>query len=330
VDASTAPRADAPKRVTPAPAPAYERCAGGAGAGEVKPLMLERYKLRVDGALLRASPAAMTRAQETTIVLGALADTKEALPATLQQLDELAVQLGRFGVTAIALLGGIDETYEGIKAVLERLQRVAPVLALPGDRESRSGFQAAAEAFPRRVIDLVRVRGVVLPGLSLVGVPGYHLPHHLLAREQGCSYGPREIDAVAARARALPAPRLLLAHGPPRGSGRLEVDRAFGQINIGDPLLRRLLIRGRVTLGLFGHVHESTGRATTVEGRPVPPMTWSASLLLNVGSADSVPHQDLRGRWWRATAAVIEVRGGRARYRMIHAGRAAPVVGRGN
>jgi Icc-related predicted phosphoesterase len=272
----------------------------------------------------------MALAKKTTLVIGALADTKEALPATLAQLDRLTEQFRRHGVQAIVVLGGIDRTYEGIRAVLDRLQRVATVLALPGDRESRSGFQAAARAFPNRVVDLVRVRAVVLPGLSIIGVPGYHLPHHLMAKEQGCSYDAPEIDDIADRSRALPGPRLLLAHGPPRGSGRLAVDRAFGQVNIGDPLLRRLLARGRVTLGLFGHVHESAGRATTLEGSPVKPLTWSRSLLLNVGSADSVPHQDLKGRWWRATAAVVEVRGGRARYRMIHADPTSPSAGRGN
>jgi hypothetical protein len=285
--------------------------------------MLERYKLKAQGDVLRAAPALMARAKETRITLGVLADTKEALPATLARLDQITAHFKRRGVQAIVLLGGVAKTYEGVRAVLKRLQRVAPVLALPGDRASREGFSAAAEAFPGRVVDLVKVRAVVLPGLTLIGVPGYHLQHHLLAKEQGCGYSSADLDTLSKLVGTLPGPRILLAHGPPRGAGPLAVDRAFGQVNIGDPLLKRLMAGGPVgqraalSLGVFGHVHEAAGHATTIEGAVVRPTTWSDSLLLNVGSADSVPHQDLRGRWSRGSAAIIEVLNGRARYRLV-------------
>jgi hypothetical protein len=64
-------------------------------------------------------------------------------------------------------------------------------------------------------------------------------------------------------------------------------------------------------------VHESAGRATTLDERPVGEGEWSDSLLLNVGSADSVPHEDLAGRWSRGSAALVELEGERARYRMV-------------
>jgi hypothetical protein len=291
--------------------------------GQAKPIMLERYKLKARGDVLWAAPALMARAKETRITLGLLADTKEALPATLARLDQISAHFKRRGVQAIVVLGGVAKSYQGVRAVLERLQRVAPVLALPGDRASREGFSAAAEAFPGRVVDLIKVRAVVLPGLTLVGVPGYHLHHHLLAKEQGCGYDGADLDALSKLVGTLPGPRILLAHGPPRGAGPLAVDRAFGQVNIGDPLLRRLMSGGSVgpgaslSLGVFGHVHESAGHATTSSGAVVRPTAWSNTLLLNVGSADSVPHQDLRGRWSRGSAAIIEVLGGRARYRLV-------------
>jgi hypothetical protein len=298
------------------PAARYEACARldplGGDFGTIK---LFGLQLAPKGATLAAEATAGGRSAKLT--LGVLGDTKEALPATLARLDRLVQRLSGHGVDAVILLGGIEASFEGIREVLDRLKRAAPVLALPGDRESKSGFQAAARAHAPKVVDLVQVRAIATPFGSLLAVPGYHLPHHLHAREQGCSYGEEEIRALVGLARKLPGPRVLLAHGPPRGDGRAAVDRAFGQVNVGDPLLRRLMKEADIAFGLFAHVHESAGHATTLDGEPVREMTWSDSLLLNVGSADSVPHEDLAGRWSKGSAALVELRENRARYRML-------------
>lgn len=259
-----------------------------------------------------------SRQPAARLVIGALGDTREALPETLSQVEQLVQALRRGGATAVVVLGGLDTTFEGTRAVLQRISGVLPVVALPGDRESRSGWQAAMDALGARGADLTRGRGLVVPGGSMVGVPGYFLPHHLFAREQGCSYDARDLDRLAALARRLPPPRLLLSHGPPRGQAPHSVDRAFGGINLGDPRLRALMESAQIRFGLFAHLHESAGHATTLDDRPVPEMVWSDSLLLNVGSADSVPHETLDGSWSGPTAALLELDGGRGRYRMIH------------
>jgi len=311
-DARSSLPAGHPQRPPPA---RYEVCASltGLSPAETRPVRLWGLRLLPRGPLLEAEGASAPG----RVAIAALADTKEASPANLAQLERLADQLVRSEVTAVAVLGGLDPAFEGIRELLGRLKGVAPVLALPGDRESKSGFVAAAAAHAPQVVDLTKVRAIATPIASLIAVPGYHLPHHLLAREQGCSYGEREIEALIGLAHQLPQPRLLLAHGPPRGEGPRAVDRSFGEVNIGDPLLRRLMEQGEIPFGLFAHVHEATGQATTLQGSPVPEMTWSESLLLNVGSADAVPHEDLRGRWSRGSAAIVEIEGSRARYRMI-------------
>jgi len=167
------------------------------------------------------------------------------------------------------------------------------------------------------VVDFTRVRAVVHPGGSLVGVPGYYRAHHLLAGEQGCSYDAGDIERLWALAARLPAPRILLSHGPARGTGPGDLDRAFGGVNVGDPLLTRLVQRGKVSVVLSAHVHESAGRARTLDGTPVAEGAWAPSLLLNVGAADTTPHEDLGGAWSFGTAALVEVEQSRARFRMI-------------
>lgn len=312
-----------------APAPRSERCAGLDPDQPLGPIRMFGVKLQPRGAVLesqpRCGPDGPNKRCETRsahrLVLGVLGDTKEALPATVDRIDRLAHYFGRAGVSAVVVLGGIETTFEGTRELLGRLKHAAPVLALPGDRESRSGFSAAAEAHKGRVLDLVRLRALSTPWFSLLAVPGYHLPHHLLAREQGCSYDEEQIRALAGLAPSLRAPIVLLAHGPPRGEGVQAVDRAFGQVNIGDPLLRKLIRQAKIAFGLFAHVHESAGHATTLEGHPVPQMTWSRSLLLNVGSADTVAHENLDGSWSTGTAAIFELDehegAPAARYRML-------------
>jgi hypothetical protein len=294
----------------------FERCGGVESAGTVAKsgsLRLGGIEYVRNGSVLEPTQ----KSQPGRLVLGILGDTKEALPATLSGLAHLAARFKQSGATAIILLGGIDSSFEGIRAVLASLRDAAPILVLPGDRESRSGFQAAVEALGPQIVDLTRVRALVAPGASLIALPGYHLPHHLLAREQGCSYDDREKLVLVELAHTLPPPRVLLAHGPPRGSGPHAVDRAFGGVNIGDPLLTGLLREGEIHFGFFSHVQESAGHAINRAGQIVAEGTWTDSLWLNVGSADSVPHEDLAGQWSKGSAALVEIEGGRARYRMM-------------
>ena len=300
----------------PSVAARFEACARQSAAERAPaPLRWAALELRARDGVLEPT---VRQATPSRLLLGVLADTKEALPATLENVARLVGRLRALGATGVLVLGGLDQRFEGIRAVLEKLHGL-PVMGLPGDRESRSGWQAAVEGLQPRGVDLTRVRAVILPGASLIGVPGYHLPHHLFAKEQGCSYSREDLLALTPVALRLPGPRLLVAHGPPRGQGSAAVDRAFGEVNIGDPLLRELMRQGDIRFGVFAHVHEAAGHATTRDGRPVAEGAWSEELLLNVGSADSVPHDDLQGRFSRGTAALLEISGSRARYQMLRA-----------
>lgn len=299
----------------------FEHCArvDPAAAKKVQPITLAGVKLSVQGAALRFSgkPASTGR-----LVLGVLGDTRAASPDTLARLGPLSRRFKQAGAAAVVVLGGVAPTYDGVREVLARLREGGlPVLALPGDRASRSGFSGAVENLGAGVVDLIRVRAVVHPAASLVGLPGYYRAHHLLAGPQGCSYDGADLTRLAALAAGLPGPRVLLSHGPPRGSGPTAVDRAFGGVNVGDPLMGELMRRGKLTVVLSAHVHESAGRATTLSGDPVAQGAWSPTLVLNVGAADATPHQDLRGAWSTGTAALVEVEARRARFRMVELSR---------
>ena len=313
-DTGTAGQDSAPTR--PAPV-GFEACARVAPppVDRVKPVTLAGVRLVLQGAVMR--PAPHQRASSRRLVLGVLADTRFADEANVSRLRLLRDHLVSLGAHAIVVLGGLDATYEGTRALLGALHGRLPLLALPGDRASRSGFSGALENLGQGVVDFTLVRAVVHPAATLVGVPGYHLTHHLRAEVQGCSYDREDLAEVATLALTLPAPRILLSHGPPRAEGPGAVDRALGGINAGDPALTRLLGAGKFQFGLAAHLHEAGGHATTLAGAPVAPGDSAEGLLLNVGSADRVPHENLRRGTSSGTAALITLDHGIATHRVI-------------
>lgn len=254
------------------------------------------------------------------LLLGVVADTHVDSPENRRHLERARDRLTDAGAQAIVVLGGLDPTYEGTRELLNSLGGKRPILALPGDRESESGFSAAVENLASMArpdagfVDLTLVRALLLPQATLMGVPGYHLPHHHLAGVQGCGYDDRDLRELARLARLLPEPRLLVAHGPPRSA---RIDLGYGREHLGDPMLRRLIVAGGFRFGLFAHLHESGGQAETLDGRPVPPGVFSDSLLLNIGSSDATPQEDLDGRFHTGQAALFEISSGRARFRIL-------------
>lgn len=273
---------------------------------------------RADAAVFK-SKASRLKAQSEIVKLCAVGDTKEALPETLSVLKQFSKSCAAEGAEVIVVLGGLDATFEGIRDVLKALAEGGiPLFALPGDRESRKGFEAAIEHAGKLVIDGIKYRAMIPKwGPTLVGIPGYYRFHHLLAQDQGCSYNRADLDRVAVFVKSLPLPRVLLSHGPPMGQNAFAVDRAFGNVNIGDPLLAGFMKQGKFNFGLFSHIHEAAGHATTLDGKPVQPMEWTDSLLLNIGSADTVLHDDLAQRWSKGTAAFVEFKSKQARFRLI-------------
>ena len=315
-------------------APAFVPCTRPAplATGSSPPIVLAGIELiaRRAGQLearTTRDPLGRQAGRPERLLLGVLSDPREALPQTLAQLARLQARFRAAQVDAVVVLGGLDGAFVGAVRLLRALRGPWALLALAGDRLSAEGFQAALRHAEPGAIDLTRTQIVALPQLTLVGIPGYPLPHHHLAGAQGCGFDAGELALLGERLRGSTTPRLVLAHAPPRGRGPAAVDRARGEVNIGDSALRDWIERNGVRFGVFGHVHEAAGQATRLDGTPVAPERWTDSLLLQVGSIDAVPHQQRDGRWSKGTAALLELEGERARYTMITFGDEAALAG---
>src|SRR5262249_668661 len=119
-------------------------------------------------------------------------------------------------------------------------------------------------------------------------------------------------------------PLVLVAHTPPRGQGSQALDWALGGANVGDPAMAMLLDALTPTVALFAHVDEAGGRAVDgnkPEPQPVRPEAPAEKLQLNVGAADSVPHDLVSGLSGlvvgHGQAALVQLASGKVSFRML-------------
>lgn len=227
-------------------------------------------------------------------------------------------------VEAIIVIGGIGPDRETCLNVLKALAS-SEVLIMPliGASADFAGYRRAIAQVRQEhenVIDLTTARLVRWDGVDLVTLPGYHNPFYLSHRRGGCAYRADDVSALDELLDDTNQPVLLVSTSPPRGHGSGSVDRARGDINIGDPQLTELIRRadGKVAFGLFGHVYEAGGNATAdVEGRRgVRPERWSKTLYLNPGAAEAVPYDVGGGGRSRGMGAVVEIGPQGALYRV--------------
>jgi len=268
------------------------------------------FELTVDG-----------RSDGKAVIL-ALAGIEEAADDNLANVRTILGLAADRGLDAVLVAGGLGPDERQARVILGALGAArAPVLVSLGESEPLEGFRAAFAAARRRapnLVDMSRVRAAKLPDLSVVSLPGYHEPHYLRHRAEGCGVVPEDVRLLPRLGRGLPAPVVLLSAAPPRGDGAHAIDRARGGVDIGSRPLARAVRAGRFAFGVFGHVYEAGGNATKVDGRTrVAPGEWSDSLLVNPGAVEAIPYELSTGGRAQGLGALVEIEGGRARYRVL-------------
>lgn len=274
------------------------------------------------------APEAAKKWVRKRLVLGVLADPRGAHPGTLRNIDLLMAKFARAKVHAVILLGGIAHDPDEQRRIVRRILNAVnvPLLVLPGDRAGVDGLRGTLAMLGHRVVDLSLARMLRHPAATLFSLPG--LPHarQLLSGAEGCAYSASDLKGLTQLGSENPQPRVLLAYTPPRGDGPHAVDRSLAAINCGSEALRELMQAGDLRIGLFAHISEAGGLATTRAGSPLAEHTWSASMLLNVGSVEAIPRRGLDGRWRHGMGVIVELRDGRARFRRVSLDRVPAVL----
>lgn len=285
---------------------------------------LERDTFRIEGSTLTR----MGGPWKGPLNLGVLGAVKDASAETRANIQRANKEFIRRGVHVVIANGDVSEGEFDLEDTFKMLgQEIKlPVLAFMGNSEGKGSFNRAfakaSKQFPQ-LFNLNWNRHVDLGGIHILVLPGYHDLKFLHGRA-GCHYTETHIREMERRVDQLVKSGgtvVLTTHSPPRSSGKGAIDLAQGAGNVGDPALTELITRSNIWFGIFGHILEAGGRATSdlAKGTPIklPMKTPVDQLYFNAGSACSTPWPMLDGSTSSGMAAVMVLDGGKASVEFI-------------
>ena len=286
------------------------------------------FQFEVSGA--RAQVHAAVPPKETR--LGLMSAIKDFSPETRANLEQFAAAFRKAAVSAIVVDGdsayGVDDQDSTLTELFAWLgAQGVPVYAIIGNSESRSSFNRALLAAYRKhpnVINLDLVRRVEGDGFTLVTLPGYYDARYI-HESAGCRYKPEDAQELTRIARGAPSPVVLVTHGPPKQAGKAALDVTDDGHNVGDPDLAAAIGEARINFGVFGHILESGGRATDLEGkRSIKPGQLAAALYVNPGPAFADPWALNNGGTSHGMAAILTLKNGKGEWQQLRAAAADP------
>ena len=254
--------------------------------------------------------------------LGVIAGIKDLEPETQTALRTVFAAFEAADVDALVIGGDTAEDPESLEKiytfVVEAVKR--PTLTVAGNTE-RGGAHNFAVAKLRKagnpqLINMGLTRRYDGEGVDIVSIAGYHDKKYLHVTG-GCLYTEKAIGEAVSAARASDDPVVLLAHGPPKQTGKQAIDYVPEIGNVGDPALGELIRQAKIPFGLFGHILEAGGHATDLAGKLLPPKKPFKALYLNQGSVNPLVWKMNDGTTSYGLAAIMSVQKDQASYEMI-------------
>jgi uncharacterized protein len=160
-------------------------------------------------------------------------------------------------VDAVVCAGDIASVHLGLEETIAALRAIeGPVVLVPGNNETDEALRAACEEWNEAVVlhgEAATVAGVEFFGLG-GGIP---------ITPWDWSF---DLDEDAARAALEPCPEgaFLVLHSPPHGHADESRGRHLGSHAIAEAIAAR-----RPRLAVCGHIHESWGERSKIDGIPV-------------------------------------------------------------
>jgi len=208
-----------------------------------------------------------------------------------------------------------DEIYNCIKAVAKTK---LPVFVLPGNNDPKKVFEKALKDLKKKypnVFNLAEIRALDLDGADIVSNPygndnGFSYFNFSFTASNNKIFN--EIIKYAEMLKSDNDPEILLSHQPPRTPGNC-IDDIFNGKDVGNHYISEAMKKAGINFGVFGHIHEARGGESN--GNCVEEGKFYSQLYVNPGSAS--PWQDIEGRKFYGSAAILEIDDGKARYWII-------------
>jgi len=320
-----------PEPVKPAPKPeplaevqprADKECAAPLDPGPTTDVTIGSRAAKASGSRLTFAD----KDADGAFTLGVLGPMNEDSGENMLALKKYLKFFADEKVDAIAFPGDVGEVADGIARVLKTAaaESKVPVFVLIGNSECRAEYTDGVDAARKEannIVNLNAYRVIETPELTIVSLPGYHDPNFMRC-QTGCRYFKSNVDEVVQAAKSAKTPVLLIAHGPPHGSGNAALDfSSAGDINAGDAEINRAIKEGNIAFGVFSNIKESGGRATAEADATtqVKEGTPSKSLFLAAGPADTMKWSMNDGTTSFGMAQVISVKGDQATFKVMRA-----------
>ena len=254
--------------------------------------------------------------------LGVLAGIEDPSERTVANLRYASKRFKKAKVDFVLVNGDIGGNRDDIHEILKNLVELFPfpILFHSGNTEPTSVlnrlFSMMQKEHPQ-LINLNWVRHVNLGSVHLLSLPGHHERATLYAG--GCHYQEKDLEAISLLAQQIAAEgqvAILSAHSVPKSKGRKAIDYSFDMGNNGDPQITSLIAESPIPFGIFSHVVEAGGRASSdlYTGEGLKKKKWknARQLYVNVGAATSTPILLHSRSSSRGMAAIFTVEGRQA------------------
>ncbi len=291
-----------------------DKCVGPFATGTKQTLKIGEIEYEINGYRMTQ----LTKDADESTIIGVMSDIKEDTPQNLDNVKQVIEQFKQNKVNLVLVAGDSGESVASIENVLMPLAQLpVPVLVIIGNREKVPHFNTALSNINKKypnIISMNFVRYFDGDDVDVFSLPGYHDPNFIHSRE-GCQYFQSDVEELSKHIPLANSPVVLLTHGPALQKGNTAIDRMAEGVNVGDPMLTKLIADTKIPFGVSGNIHEAGGIGTDLSGTYIVKQnTPSDQLFLNPGPTDSVRWQMNDGTESIGMSAILTVEGKKAKY----------------
>lgn len=184
-----------------------------------------------------------------------------------------------------------------------------PVFVVPGNHERKEDYYSVMENLSdsKNLHDLSKESLYYFKGILFAAISGYYDENYTV--KDGFIYSKEDVDNLFKDIVHTTGKFIFISHGSPKGI----LDDIYSGKNVGDEKLNA--IAERAFIGIFAHIHEAGGKAVDNKGNVVAQDVFADSFYLNPGPATVWKMNN--GEITNGNAAIVEIKGDKARYRII-------------